>query len=777
VKRWAELAVLPVMAIPMLAITGCQKQQPVEPRPTLEPLPPLTRNAGISQQRVDGLVGTPTATPPAMISNALPDRPGAPPVGSITSLGEITLDFTDLDIRDATSQILGDILHVNYTVDPAVRGTATLHQVASMSRPQLVATLQSLLASNNATMVETAGLYRVLPAPGASGSLGAGSDANSAAVSLRYASAVELAKVLQPFVVNGGRVAANPGSNTLVVVGDPATRDALIGLIRAFDVDSLAGQSYALFPVTAGDAQDTASALQTAFRTQNGGTLAGVVRVVPMQTISSVLVIANQHAYIEDARRVFTLIEGVRRQTVRSWRVYYLQNSRSNDVANVLQQAFTPGHVTAQETPANLGSTAPGSGTSRLGGGGTGGGMGSGGGGSGMSGRSSMGGGGAGGGSGSPGGTNGSSGTGASPQGGDGQDQATLVAGNPLLGGLGGQSDSSDSSAQAYAMRIIPNNQNNAVLVYGTPQETETAEAMLRKIDVLPLQVQIEAVIAEVTLNDNLQYGTQFFFKSRGVNVILNNAAQTVDSLASAALSTQFPGLAAGGSGAGGAPFVISALQAVTQVNVLSSPQLMVMDNHPARLQVGALVPYLTQTGQSTLVSGAPIVNSIDYRETGVITEVTPRVNSGGLVTLDIAQEVSNVDNGAAQTQGINSPTFFERSIRSRVVVQDGQTIGLAGLIQDSSSHGNQGIPWLKDVPILSWLSGTQTNARTRTELLVLITPHVIRDQREARAATEELRAGLANAALVPRLLQGMKPSGSNDPGAELRQKLKLEPL
>jgi general secretion pathway protein D len=505
VKRWAELAVLPVMAIPMLAITGCQKQQPVEPRPTLEPLPPLTRNAGISQQRVDGLVGTPTATPPAMISNALPDRPGAPPVGSITSLGEITLDFTDLDIRDATSQILGDILHVNYTVDPAVRGTATLHQVASMSRPQLVATLQSLLASNNATMVETAGLYRVLPAPGASGSLGAGSDANSAAVSLRYASAVELAKVLQPFVVNGGRVAANPGSNTLVVVGDPATRDALIGLIRAFDVDSLAGQSYALFPVTAGDAQDTASALQTAFRTQNGGTLAGVVRVVPMQTISSVLVIANQHAYIEDARRVFTLIEGVRRQTVRSWRVYYLQNSRSNDVANVLQQAFTPGHVTAQETPANLGSTAPGSGTSRLGGGGTGGGMGSGGGGSGMSGRSSMGGGGAGGGSGSPGGTNGSSGTGASPQGGDGQDQATLVAGNPLLGGLGGQSDSSDSSAQAYAMRIIPNNQNNAVLVYGTPQETETAEAMLRKIDVLPLQVQIEAVIAEVTLNDNLQ--------------------------------------------------------------------------------------------------------------------------------------------------------------------------------------------------------------------------------------------------------------------------------
>jgi general secretion pathway protein D len=351
-----------------------------------------------------------------------------------------------------------------------------------------------------------------------------------------------------------------------------------------------------------------------------------------------------------------------------------------------------------------------------------------------------------------------------------------LAAGNPLLGGLGGQPDQSDQSASPTQMRIIANNQNNAVLVYGTPEETETAEAMLRKIDVLPLQVQIEAVIAEVTLNDDLKYGTQFFFKSRGVNAILNSGSQPVTTLANAALSTQFPGIVAGGNGLGGAPFVISALQAVTQVNVLSSPQLMVMDNHPARLQVGALVPFLTQTGQSTLVPGAPVVNSVDYRETGVITEVTPRVNSGGLVTLDIGQEVSNVDTLATQTLGIASPTFFERSVQSRVVVQDGQTIGLAGLIQDSSSRGNQGIPWLKDVPILGWLSGTQNNSRQRTELLILITPHVIHDQRDARAATEELRAGLANAALVPRLLQGLRPSGSADPGAELRRKLRLEP-
>ena len=770
-KRWIDLAVLPLTVMPLLTMTGCGKQ-PAEPQQTLEPLPPLGRNAGISQARIDGQVGNPSATPAALTSNAAPERVGPPSKANAASLGEITLDFSDLDIRDAASQILGDIMHVNYTVDPAVHGSATVHTAALMTRPQLMAILQSLLAANNATVVETAGLYRVLPSPGANGSLGAGSDANGAAVTLRYSSAVELAKVLQPFLQNGGRVAANPGTNSLVVAGDPATREALISLIRTFDVDSLAGQSYALFPVTAGDAQDTASALQTAFRTQSGGALAGIVRVVPMQTISSVLVIASQNAYIEDARRVFALIERVRRQTVRSWRVFYLQNSRSNDVANVLQQAFTPNHVTAQETPANAGSTAPGSRTSRLGGS-----MSGSGGGSGMGGRGATGGGTGGGMSGGMnGGSKGGAGAPATPQGGDSQDQATLAAGNPLLGGLGGQADQSDPSAQASLMRVIANNQNNAVLVYGTPQETETAEAMLRKIDVLPLQVQIEAIIAEVTLNDDLKYGTQFFFKSRGINVILDNAASTATSLASAALSAQFPpGIVAGGSGLGGAPFVIGALQSVTKVNVLSSPQLMVMDNHPARLQVGALVPFLTQTGQSTQTANAPIINSIDYRETGVITEVTPRVNSGGLVTLDISQEVSNVDQTATQNLGINSPTFFERSVQSRVVVQDGQTIGLAGLIQDSSSRGNLGIPWLKDVPVLSWLTGTQNNSRTRTELLVLITPHVIHDQRDARAATEELRAGLANAAMVPRLLQGLKPSGSSDPGAELRRKLRLE--
>jgi general secretion pathway protein D len=201
---------------------------------------------------------------------------------------------------------------------------------------------------------------------------------------------------------------------------------------------------------------------------------------------------------------------------------------------------------------------------------------------------------------------------------------------------------------------------------------------------------------------------------------------------------------------------------------------LMVLDNQPARLQVGNVVPYLSQTSQSTIESNAPVINSINYQQTGVVLDVTPRVNSGGLVTLDISQEVSDVS-PTVTTPGINSPTFFDRSISSRVVVQDGQTVGLAGLISDNTQNGNQGIPWLKDIPLLGALAGNQNNTRQRTELLMLLTPHVLHDQRDARALTEDMREQLINAAAVPVQLNGLAPTGSADPNARVVRKVQQD--
>ncbi len=750
--------------LPMAALVACEPREGTR-FPTL---PQTSFGAGLASPRVNGEVGTPNATPPAQISLAAAPNVALRTPGSPSGNGDISLNFADTDIREVVSQVLGTTLGRTYTIDPSVHGTATLRTAEPLTREQALAVLQTLLAQNGAALVEQAGVYRVLPAAAAAATPGLAGGAGGAGTSLhplRYASAEDLAKTLTPFVQNGGRIAADTGRNALIISGDPTTQQVLNGLIDAFDIDTLAGQSYALLPVTSGDAKDFASAMQDGLRGA-GGALSNVVRVIPMARIASVLVVSNQPRYIEEARRIYGLVERKRRLTVRSWHVYYLQNSRSNDTAYVLQQAFTPNNVTATPTPPSNGQAGN---INAQHAGGLGSGIGQTSSGSnGLPGSGSSLGGGGGLGSGGLGGSLGQTGAAAAPP------AAAPASGNPLLGGLdAGGGDAAGGGANADMMRIIPNPQNNALLVYATPQENDTVETMLRKLDIIPLQVRIDAVIAEVDLNDALNYGTQFFFSS-GLQGALSFASPAAGAVANAfpGFSSGFPGFVL--SGPGGTSGALAALQSVSKVKMLSSPQLLVQDNETAKLQVGALVPYLSQTSQSTITTGSPVINSVNYQQTGVILQITPRVNSGGLVTLDISQEVSSVQPNVT-TAGITSPTFNERNVSSRVVIQDGQTVGLAGLIQDSDSRQNQGIPFLKDIPLLGALVSQQTNARARTELLVLITPHVVHDQRDARSLTEDLRDSLSGAAGIAQQLNQLQPSGSADPNAYLRSRAGLQ--
>jgi general secretion pathway protein D len=753
--------------MPLTALAACQ---PPEAPPRLTPLEQPTGKQAVATPRVNGKLGTPNALPRPQVSfGALPAPPQAPSaMGAFQGGGDTSLDFADTDIRQVVAQILGEVLRVNYAIDPSVHGTATFHTSHPLSRSELVPVLKTLLSQNNAALIVDNGIYRVVSASGPA--LLPQEGAAGFAIPLHYVSAEELAKVLQPFVGSGGKLVADPGRNAVLISGEPAARDALVRLVRSFDVDVLADQSYALLPVQAGSAKDFASTLQDAFRSQSGGPLSGVVKVIPMERASAVLVVASQPRYLEDARRVYSLVLRAQQTTLRSWHVYYLQNSHASDIAYLLQRAFTPNEVTEQPsqaaTIAASGAGQGGGASFNSGGSGLGGGTSSGGGSGGLGGGGSGGlgsnsgnglGGGLGGGLGSAGG----SGLGQYAGGGGG---GSMASANPLLGGL----DASGGGAgggNPNSMRIISNPQNNAVLIYATAQEENTVEAMLHKIDILPLQVRIDATIAEVQLNDELKYGTQFFFKEGSLNETLANVSNFAPGSPAFLVNVTAKGVNA----------TLSSLQAVTKVNVLSSPEVLVLDNQPAQLMVGDLVPYLTQSSQST-VANSSVINSIDYRQTGVIMKVTPRVNSGGLVTLDITQEVSSINTAAPTYQGISSPTFSDRSIQSRVVVQDGQTVGLAGLISDTQQRGNQGIPFLKDVPVLNVFAGAQNNQHTRTELLVLLTPHVVHDQRDAAALTEDLRSELSNAALVPQEAAMTQLSGSFDPGRRGRRQLGLEP-
>ena len=709
-----------VILVACAALTACQSPSGKLPATAVGLSAP---NA--AARIADGpIAGTAPQLATPLVSNGGTDRSPSGQAGSRAS-ESVSLNFADTDVRAASDQVLGGILGVTYAIDPAVHGTVTFKSAKPIAADQVLPVFETLLSQVGATLVRSGDVYRVMPAATAAGQpfLASGGTTGVEVIPLRYTSATDLVKVLGPVIgQNGPRIAADRARNAILVGGDAPARATVEGLVRAFDVDALAGQSYALFPISsADDARTVAAAFQQGFQTDGDGSLAGVLRVIPMQQANAVLVVAPNARLIADARRLFDLIERSRQATGRSWHVYYPRNASTPDLAAVLQHAFTPGDVTAQPgRTAGAGAVAPGLQPATVS-------------------------------------TPPAAGTSDSA----GGALAVAATAGPADRSAALSGDASAERGVGDAMRILADPGSNEILIYSTADEQRQVEAMLRKIDVPPQQVRIDATVAEVTLNDQLKYGTQYFFRTGDIAGVLSNAAD-------GSITGGFPGMALSVMSHSGNPrALLSALADITKVRVLSSPQLMVVDGHPARLLVGNSVPYLNQTAQSTTAPGAPIVNSVDYRDTGIILDVLPHIDASGQVTLDLTQEVSAVE-ATESVGGIQSPTFSKREIHSRVVLQNGQTVGLAGLISDNASRENSGVPVLKDIPVLGSLFGTQNNQRQRTELLVLVTPHVVENPNRLRALTEDLERALPDAASVPEQLKSLKPSGSYDPNASL---------
>jgi len=691
---------------------------PTLPEPLLrEALPPRvnTRISGKVEPLYAG-----EGKPPAILETGHLPGYGSGATKPKPAEGDISLDYIDTDIKEICRAVLGDILGVNYSIDPSVQGTATIRTTKPVARTTVLATLQGLLEQNGLTLLYRDGIFRVAPIAAAAGSpaLAQGEPGSgSQIVPLHYASAKQLAAMLEPYAADGGRIVAEPARNVLIVTGTGAAREGLADLIRVFDVDFLAGQSYALFPVKSGTPAKVAADLQHFFDAEGEGSLGGAVRIVAIDRVNAVLVMSAQRAYIDRARNLVAQLDRIGSGTSRGLHVYFVQNGQATDLQPVLQRAFVPGSSAsagaAVETPSQSATIPPNAEPVQIN----------------------------------------------QPNSG----QPNLGQPNPGLPGLGRSASATQAPAAepmpdkeieepasgggGDRLLIIADKKRNALLIRATDEEYAYVEAALRKLDVQPLQVMIEATIAEVQITDALQYGTQFFLNESKWGSLLS-AGPVPAGTAMGAVNSLFSGLQQN-SGMTVAKvtgdriqYVISALKSVTRVNVVSSPHLLILDNERARLQVGQLVPVLTGSATSVLTSGAPVVNSVDYHETGVILTVTPHVNSSGLVTLEVEQEVSSVN--SQLINGIDSPIFDERKVKSRVVVQDGDTIAIAGLMTDNKSRGNSGIPWLKDIPGLGLLFSQENDTGDRTELLVLLTPKIVHDRNDARALTEELRRKLA---------------------------------
>jgi general secretion pathway protein D len=293
------------------------------------------------------------------------------------------------------------------------------------------------------------------------------------------------------------------------------------------------------------------------------------------------------------------------------------------------------------------------------------------------------------------------------------------------------------------AIRVVPSNENNSLIIMASPTEYASIESALKKIDLPPQQVLIEVTLAEVTLNDELRYGVQWNFEFGNNSVSLGSAAAPQNNTQTGAGGTAFNGFTWNFNNNSSVNGILTALSAVTDVKVISSPKLLVLNNQSATIQVGDEVPVLSATAVSTTAANAPVVNSIEYRDTGIILSVTPRIGDDGIVMIDVDQEVSNVVETA--TSGIDAPTIQQRRVTSTVSALDGATVALGGLIQTTLSTNDSGVPFLKDIPVLGIPFKDTNIVERRSELIILMTPRIIKDATKTRDLMNHIRSEFRN--------------------------------
>lgn len=662
--------------------------------------------------------------------------------------GKVELDLIDVDVEAAARAVLGDLLKVNYTIDPQVSGRVTLKTPSPVTIRQSVALLETSLAQSGIILTERDGGYVITmrqdgKAPSgalavrngaAGGALGFG----ARAVSLKYVSAKEMADLIQQLQPDAvARIDAE--HNVIVLRGTGADFNALLETVRTFDVDWLANKSVGLFRVETMSADQLARSLLEILTNENiNGSLA---KVTTLDANNSVLVVAKTPQILTSVRRWVARLDRPSASALRL-HTYEMRHARASQVAPLIASALgfaaILGNQNAPGGSSRGGGSAGGSfaGASSAGGSSLGsgaGGFGSGGFGSG--GLASSSGGSAGTGSSA---APGSASVGSTSSGYGGSTSARLGGGSlvdparALLGqssrGVPGQ----QGGAEASQPRVVVDETSNKLLFYSTGDQFNRAKEFLAALDIPEKQVLVEATVVEVTLTDSLRYGTQYF-----IDRVINGTKITGSLAPGSAgiIGPQTPGasLAVGLSTQG----IIDTLNQVTRVNVISSPNLMVLNNQPARLIVGDQVPITRQTSSNPLGnSNNTIVNSIDFRDTGIIFDVTPHVNAAGSVTLDILQEVSSVKPGG-QTL---TPTIAQRRLNSVVTAHNNETIVLGGLFSTDNQSAKAGLPFISQITGIGGAFGTQSNTTNKTELLVLLSVRIVKDREEARVVTRQMR-------------------------------------
>ena len=720
------------------------------------------------------------ATPPPILPGAPISRPPAqtPPVqttparASASAGGGLNLNLTGASLTEVID-ILARDLHINYILDPAVTGKVTINTYGEMKAVDVRNLLETILRMNGYTMVQVGNIYRIIKSADASHlPVSPTSDAANipdneqpvlSLVFLKYVTAAEMAKLLESFTGEGSKMVAYEPANLLILMDNARNMRRTLELIGTFDAEAMANQRVQTFSLTNSRPSDVAKELEIIFKGYAISDKASAVRFIPIDRISTIIAIANNPTAFHDVKTWVEKLDVPAHVSAGATdnHVYKLKYGRAEIVGSVVAQLYG---VTLVGGMSGYGLTGYGgysrgiggnggtNGGSSFGGGSFGGGNGTGG--NGSFGNNNFGGGSYGGGN-SYGGNGFNNGNGNGSTFGNsnlgtstfsGQSAGGASAGSPAaaastpFGAAVSSTGTTDQTGQYLAPstsnnprgpRIVPNPYDNTLLVQSTAEQWSSILNLLNEIDVSPRQVLIDAKIYEVDLTGALQYGVEATLKAR------DNTNRS--------LLGSFTGAAAGltlsaGTLVGQSRELLATVTAYESRNLaksISAPQIIATDSIPASITVGSEVPTTSAVSVATGLGGAT-TSAIQNVGTGVNLNIIARVNASGVVTMVIDQDISAPQVNTASS--IDSPSFSERNVSTQVTVEDGDTIAIGGIIQDSKTSVVSGIPFLDRLPYVGGFFGSKSYNTSRTELIVFLTPHVIYDTTQISDATEEIK-------------------------------------
>lgn len=634
-------------------------------------------------------------------SRFVPDRSTQHKGARVSGEGSYNLNFDEADLGEVAKVILSDILKQNYVLSPKVTGKVTLQTTEALTKDELLPTLEMVLSMNNAALVKEDKIYHIEPtaealysstfsAPGSAGRAGY----QVRVIPVKNVAVEDIVDVIKPMVHEKTILTVDGARNILVASGTPDELERIMDMVATFDIDVLKGRSFGLFPLAHVEPETIIKELKEVFNKKEKSDDSSFFRFIPIERLNAILAITHQASYLKDIETWIFRLDKANSATGGGVNVYKVQHVNAEELAETLNEIFNgaSGSSSSKTKKSKTAKVAPGQQSAEL--------------------------------------------TNKEPA----KQRTQKSTGNK-------SSQTGDAQVSNVGeVRIIADLANNAIVTVATAQEYEVILPVIKQLDLLPLQVLIDATIVSVKLTDKLSYGIQWFLDHQGSSISSGNDKATLGSVATATASAFASGGLTAVYNSGVVNALLSSQATKGNVNVISSPSLMVLNNQEAKINVGDQVPLQTSTSSvpiaSNLTGGSfAQSNSIQYKDTGVTLEVTPRVNINGMVIMEIHQIVSSV---VPTVTGVTSTaTINKKEIESSVAVHDGETIVLGGLIDSSNTRNVGGIPYLSDLPWIGPLFGNTLRDDTKNELVVLITPRVVKSKQDSRLISDEFNRKL----------------------------------